>query len=104
MKYSDKVKSSKVMLDIINSMSDEESINFTYGKGYKGEPNVYRLKCYIDNDNGKRSYSIWTNFNGMNVDSLTPTMVKCYTYDMMTQRTNYSFPLNEMTLVNEELV
>ena len=104
MKYSDKVKSSKVMLDIIKSMNDEESISFTYGKGYKGEPNVYKIKCYQDTVNGKKSYSIWTNFSGMNVDSLGPTMVKCYTYDMMSQRTNYSFPLYEMLMVNEELV
>jgi hypothetical protein len=37
----------------------------------------------------------------MNVDSLGPTTVKCYTYDMMSQRTNYSFPLYEMLLVGE---
>jgi len=26
-------------------------------------------------------------------------MVKCYTYDMMSQRTNYSFPLYKMIMV-----
>ena len=99
MKYSDKVKASRVMLDIINSMVNEESISFTYGKGFKGEPNKYTLKCWI-NKKGVSSYSIWNSFSGMNVSSLGTTMVKCYTYDMMSQRTNYSFPLYEMQLIN----
>ena len=98
MVYSDKVKGSRVILDIIKSMKDEESIRFTYGKGWKGEPNVYKINCYVDKD-GVSSYSIWNNFSGMNVDSLGPTMVKCYTYDMMSQRTNYNFPLYEMIMV-----
>ena len=100
MVYSDKVKASRVMLDIIKSMNDEETIKFTYGKGWKGEPNVYRVHCYKDKE-GKSSYSIWNSFSGMNVDSLGPTTVKCYTYDMMSQRTNYSFPLYEMLMVGE---
>ena len=56
-------------------------------------------RVYKDKD-GKSSYSIWNSFSGMNVDSLGPTMVKCYTYDMMSQRTNYSFPLYEMIMVD----
>jgi len=103
MVYSDKVKASKAMLDIIKSMNDEETIKFTYGKGWKGEPNVYRVHCYKSKE-GVSSYSIWNSFSGMNVDSLGPTMVKCYTYDMMSQRTNYSFPLHKMLMVGEEEV
>ena len=103
MVYSDKVKASKAMLDIIKSMNDGETIKFTYGKGWKGEPNVYRVHCYKSKE-GVSSYSIWNSFSGMNVDSLGPTMVKCYTYDMMSQRTNYSFPLYKMLMVGEEEV
>ena len=103
MVYSDKVKASKAMLDIIKSMNDEETIKFTYGKGWKGEPNVYRVHCYKSKE-GVSSYSIWNSFSGMNVDSLGPTMVKCYTYDMRSQRTNYSFPLHKMLMVGEEEV
>lgn len=103
MTYTDKVKSSRVMKDIINDMKDEESIKFTYGKGWKGEPNVYTIKCYRDTDDDRTSYSIWTNFSGMNVDEITPTQVKCYTYDMMSQRTTYNFPLNKMIMVNSDI-
>lgn len=99
MTYSDKVKSSRVIREIIHSMKDEESIKFTYGKGWKGEPNVYSIKCYIDTEDGTPSYSIWNNVHGMNVDKITGTQVKCYTYDMMSQRTTYNFPLNEMIMV-----
>jgi len=48
------------------------------------------------------SYSIWNNYSGMNISSLGPTTAKAYTYDMMSQRTNYSFPLYEMTIVGDD--
>ena len=98
MVYSDKVKGSRVILEVIKSMKDEETIRFTYGTGYKGEPNVFKIHCYKDKK-GVSSYSVWNSFRGMNVASLGPTTVKCYTYDMMSQRTNYSFPLYEMIMV-----
>lgn len=98
MVYSDKVKASRAILKIIKSMNDEETIRFTYGTDYKGEPTVFKIHCYKDKK-GVSSYSIWNSFSGMNVASLGPTMVKCYTYDMMSQRTNYSFPLYEMIMV-----
>jgi|SaaInlStandDraft_1057018.scaffolds.fasta_scaffold03114_17 hypothetical protein len=97
MVYSDKVKASRVMLDIIKSMKDEERIKVTYGIGFKGEPNVYTIHAYASKE-GEMSYSIWNSFSGMNVASLGPTTIKCYTYDMMSQRTNYSFPLYEMLM------
>ena len=100
MVYSDKVKASRVMLDIIKSMNDEETIKFTYGKGWKGEPNVYRVHCYKDKK-GVSSYSIWNSFSGMNVESIGPTTVKTYTFDMMSQKTTYTFPLYKMEIVNE---
>jgi len=100
MVYSDKVKGSKAILKIIKSMDDEETIRFTYGTGWTGKPNVYKINCYKDKK-GVPSYSIWSDstYQGMNVGSLGPTTVKCYTYDMMSQRTNYSFPLYEMIMV-----
>ena len=101
--YKDKVEISKLVLNVISGMVDGESIKFSYGIGWKGEPNIYRVHCYKDKE-GKSSYSIWNSFSGMNVDSLGPTTVKCYTYDMMSQRTNYSFPLYEMLMVEEEEV
>jgi hypothetical protein len=100
MAYSDKVKASRVMRDIIKSMKDEERIKVTYGIGYKGKANVYTIHAYASKE-GEMSYSIWSSFSGMNVESIGPTMVKTYTFDMMSQKTTYTFPLYEMELVNE---
>jgi len=44
------------------------------------------------------SYSIWSTFSGMNIDSLGPTTAKAYTFDMMSQKTTYTFPLYEMKI------
>jgi hypothetical protein len=100
MAYSDKVKASRVMRDIIKSMKNEERIKVTYGIGYKGKANVYTIHAYASKE-GEMSYSIWSSFSGMNVESIGPTMVKTYTFDMMSQKTTYTFPLYEMELVNE---
>ena len=100
MKYSEKLKASKELLTAIQSLKDGESIDVTYGKGFKGEPNVYSIKAY-KGYKGEMSYSIWKSPFGMNIDSLGRTTFKAYTYDMMSQRTTYTFPLYEMELVKE---
>ena len=46
MVYSDKVKGSRVMLDIIKSMNDEETIKFTYGKGWINGVLVAYMRYY----------------------------------------------------------
>ena len=97
MTYKEQIKESKRVLGLINNLKDKEVLEFSYGKGFRGEPNVYTLKCYID-ALGEVSYSVWTNVSGMNVGSLSKTRVNCYSYDMMSQRTNYSFKLWEMEI------
>ena len=95
MTYTEQIKESKRVLGLINELKDQEVLEFSYGKGFKGEPNVYTLKCWI-HDDGEVSYSVWNNYSGMNVSSMSKTRVHCYSYDMMSQRTNYSFKLWEM--------
>ena len=101
MTYSDKVKGSKGLVKAIKALKDNEIVKVIYGKGYTGKPNVYAIKAYASSK-GEMSYSIWNNFSVMNISSLGPTTAKAYTYDMMSQRTNYSFPLYEMTIVSDE--
>ena len=100
MKYSEKLKASKELLTTIQDLKDGESIKVTYGKDFKGKPNVYSIKAY-KGYKGEMSYSIWKSPFGMNIDSLGRTTVKAYTYDMMSQKTAYTFPLYEMELVKE---
>tara|TARA_R110000737_G_scaffold84306_1_gene116779 strand:+ start:593 stop:916 length:324 start_codon:yes stop_codon:yes gene_type:complete len=97
MTYKEQIKGGKVVYDAIKGLKDKEVLEFAYGKGFKGKPIMYTLKCWID-ATGEISYSVWTNFSGMNVSSLTKTRVHCYTYDMMSQRTNYSFKLCDMEI------
>lgn len=109
MTYSDKVKASKELLTAIQGLKDGESIKVTYGHDrygtakdiYEVNKNIYEIKAYKGvSDN--MSYSIWSSFSGMNIDSLGPTTAKAYTYDMMSQRTSYNFPLYEMSIVVED--
>lgn len=102
MTYTDKVKQSKNILKAIRSLKDNETLRVAYGVGWKGEPNGYKINCYKDMQ-GVTSYSIWSDssYQGMNVGTMGPTTVKCYTYDMMSQRTNYSFPLYKMSIVKQ---
>jgi hypothetical protein len=101
MTYSDKVKASKKVLDAIQALKDNEVLEVSYGIGYKGKPNVYTIRAYSSEKGTDRdmSYSIWSTFTGMNIDSMGPTTIKAYTFDMMSQKTTYMFPLYEMSIV-----
>ena len=104
MTYSDKVKQSKVLVEAIKALGNDEHIVVSYGTDTNGEPQQYKIKCHIYKS-GNATYSIhrddvWA-INGMNIDALTSTQAKAYTFDMMSQRTTYSFPLYEMTIVEQ---
>ena len=100
MTYSDKVKQSKIVLEAIYGLKDEETLKVTYGVGFKGKPNEYSIKAYKgyrkDDD---MSYSIWSSFSGMNIDKIGKTTMRGYTYDMMSQRTTYVFPLYKFNII-----
>lgn len=104
MTYSDKVKASKGILEAIQALGNDESIRVAYGTDYSGHPQRYRIRCTIWKSSGP-SYSIYKDdvygLNGMNIDALTNTQAKAYTYDMMGQRTTYNFPLYKMEIVSE---
>ena len=101
MTYSDKVKGSKALLEAIKSLKNEESIIVKYGTDYNGKAVEYKIKCSIWRDN-KPSYSIHKNdvwaINGMNISSLNKTTMDAYTFDMMSQKTTYRFPLYKMVM------
>ena len=106
MTYQDKVKASKEVLTAIEAMGDGEVIEFTYGtvehwKTKEITPKVYELRCRVYTIGGK-AYSVsaqgsYTN-DSMNIDKITSTTLRLYTYDMFRQRTTYSLPLYEMKI------
>ena len=100
MKYLDKVKASDVIKKAINALGHGEDVRVIYGKDYKGNDKIYSIRCYVYSD-GEKSFSIADAeyaFNSMNIDSLTNTQAKAYTFDLMRQKTSYNFPLYQMKL------
>ena len=100
MKYLDKVKASDVIKKAIDQLGHGEDVRVIYGKDYKGNDQVYAIRCYVYTD-GERSYSIADAeyaFQSMNIDSLTNTQAKAYTFDLMRNKTTYNFPLYQMKL------
>ena len=100
MTYQEKVKASKKVLEAIYGLEDGQSINVTYGTDREGKFKHYSIRAY-NGFRGEMSYSIWNSFSGMNIDALTKTQAKAYTYDMMSQKTTYNFPLYLMKIVSE---
>ena len=103
MKYSEKGKKSKKILDSIYSLKNEEELKVTYGKDrYHDKPREFRIKCYKNYRGDGFHYSIWESvggLGGMNIDKIRKTTMKGYTFDMMSQKTSYIFPLYKFELV-----
>ena len=100
MTYSDKVKASKSILDLIKSLGKDESVELSYGKDRNGKPKIYKIRAYSSYDD-QLSYSIWNSFSGMNIDKLGKTTMRGYTYDMMSQKTTYTFNLYQFNKVDQ---
>ena len=98
MKYLDKVKASKKVIEAITSLPKDGELKVTYGKDRSGKPKEYKIRAYEAYSN-KMSYSIWSGIDGMNIEKIGRTTMKGYSYDMMSQRTNYTFPLYEFKLI-----
>ena len=104
MTYSDKVKASQIIVNAINALGNDEHIVVTYGTDYDNQPKRYRIRCSIYK-NSKPSYSIYKDdvwsIDGMNFSEIAKTTAKAYTFDMMNQRSTYTFPLYEMELIEQ---
>ena len=105
MTYSDKVKQSKKVLEAIYGLKGDEHIIVSYGVDREGKPNYYKVRAYMSY-NDIMSYSIhkddhWS-IDGMNIESIGKTTMKGYTYDMMSHRTTYTFPLYSMHVINNK--
>ena len=98
MKYLDKVKASKKVIEAITSLPKDGELKVIFGKDRSGQPKEFKIRAYEAYGN-KMSYSIWSGIDGMNIESIGRTTMKGYSYDMMSQRTNYTFPLYEFKLI-----
>ena len=101
MTYSDKVNKSKDLRELIESLEDGDDIVVEYGKTYDDKPQTYKIKAYKSDYDNKMSYSIWDSFRGMNIEKIGRTTMKGYTYDMMSQKTTYTFNLYMFNKVDQ---
>ena len=102
MKYSTKLKKSKYILDKLNSLKDKEELTIQFGKDrYSDKPREFKIKKYKNYRGDGFHYSIWESkgLGGMNIDKIGRTTMKGYTFDMMSQKTTYVFPLYKMKIV-----
>jgi hypothetical protein len=105
MTYTETVKASREMFSNIKAMKDGEVMEFVYGTKYdysqgKNVPAIYELRACIGYKD-EMYYSVYPAretfaLQGMNVDKVTSTSLRLYTYDMMGQRTSYVMPLSKM--------
>ena len=86
----------RFLLQFIRAFSN---FQVEYGKDYSDKPNTYKIKAYKSDYDNKMSYSIWDSFRGMNIGTLGKTTMRGYTYDMMSQKTTYVFPLYDIKVI-----
>ena len=96
MNYQEKVNQSKRIIREIESLEPGEEFEVTYGVDRDGKPRVFTIKAY----NGFKDEIDYTIREGrgylggsMNIEKITSTRVKGYTFDMMRNMTTYNFPL-----------
>lgn len=96
MNYQQKVKQSKKILKEIKSLEPGDEFEVTYGVDRDDIPRVFTIKAY----NGFRGEIDYTIREGrgylggsMNIEKITNTQMKAYSFDMMSNKTTYNFPL-----------
>ena len=96
MNYQEKVNQSKRIIREIESLEPGDEFEVTYGVDRDGKPRVFTIKAY----NGFKDEIDYTIREGrgylggsMNIEKITSTRMKGYTFDMMSNMTTYNFPL-----------
>ena len=107
MTYQEKIQASKKVAAAIQALGHQEVMQFVYGTemdyiNNKRVPRVLELKAYHYKSTGNVDYTIHETSrlfgHSMNVDKITSTSLKLYTYDMFGTRTTYTMPLYEMEM------
>ena len=102
MNYQEKVKKSTNLLKKIESLEPGEEFEVTYGIDREKNPRVFTIKAY----NGFKEEKDYIIRDGrsyiggqMNIDKITSTQIKAYSFDMMSNKTTYNFPLYLINIV-----
>jgi|TARA_R110000850_G_C9677412_1_gene437504 hypothetical protein len=91
-KYAAKVKECSTIVNAIGDLKADESIDLMYG-----ELKV-KVTAYMHSDK-RMWHTIWNCGRGMNISKIGKTTIAAYTYDMMTQKTTYTFNIDKMSTI-----
>tara|TARA_S200002703_G_scaffold99450_1_gene85951 strand:- start:13 stop:333 length:321 start_codon:yes stop_codon:yes gene_type:complete len=99
MKYSEKIQASKEIINAMESMTTEQRLVVEYPlRGDLKQFRIVKHEPILESDEEYR-LSINGQFEGMNIDKVGKTTMNGYTYDLMSQRTSYTFKLYEFNIV-----
>ena len=99
MKYSEKIQASKEIINAMESMTSDQHLVVEYP--LRGAPTKFTIVKheFILEDISEARFSISRSFEGMNIEEVGKTTMNGYTYDLMDQRTSYTFKLYEFNIV-----
>jgi hypothetical protein len=98
-KYAAKVKECSSLVNAIKDLKEDESIDLMYGDK-KLQIRAYKYSIdREDKEDREMSYSIWNTYNGMNISKIGITTISAYTYDMMEQKTTFTFDIEKIEVI-----
>lgn len=90
----------KTLNNNLKLMGQGDKFEFTY------QDKTYSFSCYDIKDGTEKYFSVgdprFILGQSMNVDKITSKYVTLYSFNMMSQKTTYKIPIEEMQLVEEE--
>lgn len=98
-KYAAKVKKCSSLVNAIKDLKEDESIDLMYGDK---KLQIRAYKNSIDREDREMSYSIWSTYNGMNISKIGNTTISAYTFDMMSQKTTFTFDIEKIEVIQRD--
>ena len=106
MKYIEKVRKSDKIYSLVNSLEYGDKLTVIYGADRYGNVRKFEIVNYNSINKDRASYSIKEAGTllgaSMNIEHVTKTQLKAYTFDMMKQKTTYNFPIYKMDFFKVE--
>ena len=97
MKYIEKVRQSDKIYSLVNSLEYGDKLTVIYGADRYGNVRKFEIVNY---NSIKEAETLLG--SSMNIEHVTKTQLKAYTFDMMKQKTTYNFPIYKMDFFKVE--
>ena len=106
MNYLEKVKKSDKIYSLVSTLEYGDKLTVEYGTDRDGNVRRFNIQNYNSINKNRPTYSISEGIGGygdsMNIDQVTKTQLKAYTFDMMKNKTTYNFPIHQMKFIKVE--